>query len=362
MKAAVFTPPETKLVIEEVTLDTLGPQDVRVTVEASGVCRSDLSILRATAEAAGSVGAPPMILGHEGAGVVTAVGTDVRRVEVGDRVIASFVPECGECWYCVRGESNHCETYGGSGAGHVTRSDGSRPLGMSGLGTFAEEMIVHEHAVVPVRTDLPSEQLALIGCGVTTGVGAALWTAQVKPGATVAVFGCGGVGQFVMQGARIAGAARIFAVDPVPMKREHARQAGATDLVDPSSADPVEQIREATGGRGVDYAFEVIGNPNVIMQAYDATRPRGTTVVVGMAAADATITLPAVPLFLQEKRLIGSFYGSAQIRRNFADLVALAESGQLDIGSAVSRRIRLDEVNDAFRAMEAGEVIRSVIC
>jgi len=222
-------------------------------------------------------------------------------------------------------------------------------------------MTVDESMLVKVESDLPAEQLALIGCGVTTGVGAALNTAQIRPGSTVTVIGCGGVGQSVLQGARIAGASRIFAVDPVEMKRKTAEQFGATDLVDPTAGDPVEQIRAATGGRGTDYAFEVIGLPETILQAYEVARRGGTAVVVGMARFDAQVTFPAMSLFAGNKQLLGCMYGSAQVRRDFPRFVQLVETGRLDVGSMVSRHISLDEVNDAFRAMEAGEVIRSVI-
>jgi S-(hydroxymethyl)glutathione dehydrogenase/alcohol dehydrogenase len=214
---------------------------------------------------------------------------------------------------------------------------------------------------VKIDTDLPSEQLALIGCGVTTGVGAALLTAKVQPGSTVAVIGCGGVGQSVIQGARIAGASRIFAVDPVEMKRKTAEQLGATDLVDPAQGDPVQQVKEATGGRGSDYAFEVIGLPETILQAYNTARRGGTVVVVGMPRIEDTVTFSAMQLFYEEKKVLGCMYGSAQVRRDFPKFVDLVETGRLDVGSMVSRRIKIDEVNDAFRAMQAGEVIRSVI-
>jgi S-(hydroxymethyl)glutathione dehydrogenase/alcohol dehydrogenase len=232
---------------------------------------------------------------------------------------------------------------------------------MTGLGTFAEEMMIEESMAVKVETDVPAAQLALIGCGVTTGVGAALNTAQVTPGSTVTVIGCGGVGQSVIQGARIAGASRIFAVDPVEMKRKTAEQFGATDLIDPADGDPVQQVKEATEGRGTDFSFEVIGLPETMVQAYNVARRGGTAVIVGMPKFDATVTFPAMSLFYDNKRLLGSMYGSAQVRRDFPRLVRLVETGRLDLGSMVSRHIHLDEVNDAFRAMEAGEVIRSVI-
>jgi S-(hydroxymethyl)glutathione dehydrogenase/alcohol dehydrogenase len=304
-----------------------------------------------------------MILGHEGAGKVVEAGKSVSRVAVGDTVIASFVPACGNCFFCLRGQSNLCER--GTELmlairGH--RHDGQAICGMAGLGTFADIMTTDESMLVKVETDLPPEQLALIGCGVTTGVGAVLNTARVEPGSSVAVIGCGGVGQAVIQGAHIAGAARIFAVDPVELKRETAQKLGATDLIDPADGDPVSQVKEATGGRGVDYAFEVIGLPETMLQTYQTARRGGTVVFIGMPRMEATVTFSAVSLFADEKRTLGCMYGSAQVRREFPRLVGLIETGRLDVGSMVSRRIKLEEVNEAFRAMEAGEVIRSVIC
>src|SRR4029079_12648857 len=226
---------------------------------------------------------------------------------------------------------------------------------------FADEMIVDESMLVKVETDLPADQLALIGCGITTGVGAALNTAQVEPGLTVTVIGCGGVGQSVIQGARIAGASRIFAIDPVEMKRKTAEQMGAPDPSEPGGGDQTDQVKAATSGRGTDYSFEVIGLPETIIQAYNTARRGGTVVIVGMPRMEAQVTFPGMQLFYEEKKLLGCLYGSAQVRRDFPKLIGLVETGRLDIGSMVSRRIKLDEVNDAFRAMEAGEVIRSVI-
>ena len=357
MRAAILTEYNTPMVIEEVTPAPLGGRDVRVHVDASGVCHSDLTI------ATGGVPIPPpVILGHEGAGTVLDVGPEVTRVKPGDRVIASFIPACGNCWYCLRDQSNLCEHSNDlmlSTKG--VRPDGSSVFGMMGLGTFAEEVSCEESMLVKIETDLPSEQLALIGCGVTTGVGAALNTARVQPGSTVAVIGCGGVGQSVIQGARIAGASRIFAIDPVEMKRKTAEQLGATDLIDPAAGDPIKQVKSATGGRGADYAFEVIGLPETIVQAYNTARRGGTVVIVGMPRIEAMVTFPAIQLFSDEKKILGCMYGSAQVRRDFPRLVGLVETGRLDIGSMVSRRIRLDEIDDAFRAMQSGEVIRSVI-
>lgn len=359
MKAALIHEYGGTLDVVDVTLRDCGPLEARVRVDASGICHTDMSI---AAGLAGDSMRVPLILGHEGTGIVTAVGRDVRSLAVGDRVIGSFVPACGRCWHCVRGESTQCErayTEPTTPTGQL--ADGSAVSPMAALGTFAEEMLVRETALVKVRSQLPAEQLALIGCGVTTGVGSALWTARVQPGSSVAVFGCGGVGQFAVQGARIAGAARIFAVDPVATKRSAASLVGATDEVDPAAGDVVEQLREATGGRGVDYAIEVVGSVAVIGQAFEAVRRRGTVVVVGMPAWDAQLTISPFVLFNQEKRILGSFYGSANVHEHFQTLVDLAEAGRLDIGAAVSRRVTLDGITDAFAALERGEVIRAVV-
>jgi S-(hydroxymethyl)glutathione dehydrogenase/alcohol dehydrogenase len=357
MRAALYVGTEQPLSIEDVRPSPPGPHDVVVEIGASGVCHSDLSIQR------GYVPLPPgVILGHEGTGRVIEVGKEVTAVNKGDRVIASFVPACGRCWFCLRDQSNHCEHEAQAMmTPRGTRSDGSPYICMTGLGTFADTVTTSEYSVVRIDGDVPDEQLALIGCGVTTGVGAALNTAAVQPGSTVAVIGCGGVGQAVVQGARIAGAARIIAIDTVDMKRQQAKAFGATDVVDPGQGDAVEQVKQLTGGRGADYAFEVIGLPATILQAYNMARNGGTVCIVGMSRMDAQVTFPAFQLFYEEKKILGCKYGSARVRRDFQRFIDLIESGRLDTTSMVSRRISLDQVNDAFRAMEAGEVIRSVI-
>ena len=355
MRAAVFLERDQPLSIEEVDPIDAGPSDVIVRITASGVCHSDLSVIN------GTLPAGPEILGHEGTGVVEAVGPDVTRVKVGDRVIGSFIPACGVCWYCLHDQSNLCaETYPVMFVPRARRADGTELQGFTGLGTFAEMMTVSQHSVVKVETDLPDEQLALIGCGVTTGVGAALNTARVEPGSIVAVIGCGGVGQAVIQGARIAGAARIIAIDPVAMKRDSALKLGATDVVDPTDADPIAAVREMSGGRGADYAFEVIGTAGTIRQAIDTARPGGTAVMVGIPKLSSEIPIPAMSI-LEEKTILGCVYGSARVRRDFPRLISLVEQGKLDVGSMVSRTMHLHEGNEAMRAMQDGEVIRSVI-
>lgn len=357
MRAAVLNAYNEPMEIEDLKAPNLGPHDVRVRVEASGVCHSDLTVVQG-----GLPMPPPVILGHEGCGTVLEVGDAVSRVKVGDRIISSFTAMCGNCWFCLHDKSNLCQgTSESMLATRGIRDDGSTVFGMTGLGTFSDEMTISELQAVPIVTELPSEQLALIGCGVTTGVGAALNTAGITPGSSVAVIGLGGVGQSVIQGARIAGAARIFAIDPVEMKRKTAETNGATDLVDPAAGDPIQQVKDATGGRGADFVLEVVGLPDTINQAFQTARSGGTVVVVGMPRVDAMITMPAFPLFSDEKKLCGCMYGSSQNRRDFQRYVDLVESGKLNVADMVSRRIKIEEINDAFRAMEAGEVIRSVI-
>src|SRR6266498_3365371 len=335
MRAAVYVEQDQPLIVEEMTPLDPGPGDVVVQIGASGVCHSDLSATNGTLPLP-----PPTILGHEGAGTVEWVGAEVTRVKKGDRIIATFVPSCGACWYCTHDQSNLCERTGEvMMVPRANRTDGTPVPGFTGLGTFSDAMTIAESQAVKVETDLPDDQLALIGCGVTTGVGAALNTAEIEPGSSVAVIGCGGVGQAVIQGARIAGAAKIIAVDPVELKRDAAKKLGATDTVDPAKGDPVARVQALTGGRGADYAFEVIGMPRM----------------------DSMVTLPGFAMFYEEKRLLGCVYGSAQVRRDFPRFISLVEHGRLDLGSMVSRHIKLDEVNDAFTAMKAGEVIRSVI-
>jgi S-(hydroxymethyl)glutathione dehydrogenase/alcohol dehydrogenase len=354
MRAAVLQQPNGPIVVRDLQSRHLKPREVRLRLEASGVCHTDLTTSRLPTHA-------PAIMGHEGAGTIIEVGEDVTQARVGQRVIASYVPSCGLCFHCVRGESTQCLVAREMIGTPRATFNGVEVIAKGGLGTWAEEMIVSELQVVPVETSLPSEQLALVGCGVTTGAGAALWSAAVGPGSTVAVYGCGGVGFFTVQGARIAGAAQIIVVDPLESKREAALRVGATDAVDPAAGDPVEQIRDLTDGRGTDFAFEVVGRPDTMMQAFASIRARGTAVIVGMPAPDAAITLPVGTFFYTEKRLMGSYCGSSRAIKDMPTLVKYAEQGRLDIGAAVSRQITLDQTGEALAALERGEVFRSVI-
>ena len=356
MKAVIVEAYGEPLVVSEVEELPLGAHELRLHTGASGVCHSDLSIAK------GEYPAPvPLVLGHEGVGTVVEVGEAVTGARPGDRVIGTFVPACGTCWQCQAGRSHCCDGSGRIGDPPRVRRDGVDIPSLCGLGTMAESMRANEVNVVKVETDLPDDQLALIGCGVTTGVGAALWTAEVKPGSSVAVFGCGGVGLSVLQGARIAGAALIIAIDLFESKRKAALDQGATHVIDPEDGDVVGQLQAITKGRGVEYTFEAIATLGTMRQAYDATCKGGTVTYVGGLSSKAELSLPANMLHLQAKRLLGSAYGSAQVRRHIPQLITLVETGRLDLGSMVTRRIGLHDVDAAFTAMEQGEVIRSVI-
>ncbi|MCU1457019.1 MAG: Alcohol dehydrogenase zinc-binding domain protein [Actinomycetia bacterium] len=357
MRAAIYVGPGAELSVEDVEPIAAEGREVIVRMEASGVCHSDLSVIDGNFP-----GPPPTVLGHEGCAIVEWVGPEVTRVKVGQRVILSLSPVCGTCWHCLRNETHLCELgLPLLGTLRVRRSDGSVANALMGLGTFADVATVHEASCVPVETDLPSEQLALIGCGVTTGLGAALNTAEVRAGDTVAVIGCGGVGTSVIQGARIAGASRIYAIDPVALKRDTALQLGATDAVDPDDGDPVEQIRSLTGGRGVDHAFEVVGNADLMTQALAMTRRGGTTILVGVPKYDVSLSVPVLPLITQDRTIKGSYYGSSRAHRDFPRFIDLIESGRLDLDAMITKRFGLDDVNDAFAAMRTGEAVRSVI-
>jgi S-(hydroxymethyl)glutathione dehydrogenase/alcohol dehydrogenase len=345
------------LSVEDVEMIPPGPRDVVVKVGASGVCHTDVAVL------GGQIPVPlPVVLGHEGAGVVVEVGPEVRSLQVGDRVIGSVGAVCGHCWYCVHGATHLCaNSMAFNGSPKVKRADGTEAKAFVGLGSFGELMTNHEASVVKVETDLPDDQLALVGCAITTGLGAVFNTARVVPGASVAVIGCGGVGQSVVQGARIAGAARIIAVDPGANKRDTALAFGATDTIDPTASDAGEEILALTGGRGADYTFEVVGSPATIADAFAWARRGGTVAIVGMPPWDSKVELSAFALASADKRLCGSLYGGAQAKRDIPLIVELAETGRLDLAGMVTRHVSLDEVNDAIRALEAGEEIRSVV-
>jgi S-(hydroxymethyl)glutathione dehydrogenase/alcohol dehydrogenase len=357
VKAAVLPEVGAPLQIADVELGPVGPHQVQVRIAASGVCHSDLSMQN------GAIPYPvPAVLGHEGSGVVEAVGPAVTRVRPGDHVVLSWIPPCRACPTCLGGQPVLCERGLTDALSAPYATWQGRPLlAAMGTATFAERALVLERSVVPIDPSLSLEVAALVGCAVTTGVGAVINTARVPPGSTVAVVGCGGVGLSVVQGAVVAGAASIVAVDRVSGKLALASSMGATDVVDASECDSVEAVRDLTRGRGVDFAFEVVGAPPTIKQAFGMTRRGGTTVLVGAGRPDESVTFTAMELFVDAKSILGCVYGSADPDRDFPRLLELDRAGRLHLDRLISRRIALDDVNDAFRAMRAGEVARSVI-
>ncbi|MHB8647733.1 MAG: Zn-dependent alcohol dehydrogenase [Thermomicrobiales bacterium] len=356
MKAAVLYDYNTPLVIEQVQLDDPGPNEVLVKIAASGVCRSDYHSMK------GEVRPPlPVVLGHEAAGRIVEVGANVTRVRPGDPIIVCFAPYCGHCEYCTSGRQNLCETRrsGMLLGGSARRSKDGQPINGSNA-TFAEYTILHESGVVPVGPDVPLEVGALIGCAVTTGVGAVLNTAQVPPGSTVAVIGCGGVGLNVIQGARLVNASRIIAVDISLDKLEFARRFGATDLIDAREENPVQAIRQLTNG-GVDYAFEVLGSAATVRTAFDVIHQGGTAVAVGLAATGEEAPIDINTLVLSEKTLKGSFYGSSRTTIDMPKYLNFVRAGRLDLDAQVTRRYALEEINEAYDALNRGEVGRGLI-
>ncbi len=355
MKAAVLTELNKDLEIrDDVELSDVGLRDVRVKIVSSGVCHSDVSAQNGTIPMA-----TPCVLGHEGAGVVQEVGAAVSSVAPGDHVILSFIPACSVCTPCLRRQSYLCDEAGPQAMATHFMVDGNPTTGMTGLGTFAEELIVGDAGVVKIPEDVPLDIAALIGCGVTTGVGASINSAQVTPGSSVVVFGCGGVGISAIQGARIAGASAILAVDTLESKLEQAKHFGATHVTTP---DGLEAAKAAiTGGEGFDFALECVGHSSTIRATYDAARRGGTAVIVGVGRIEDMLQFSAFELFYGDKTLRGSLYGSSNVRTFMPELLRLWRAGKLDLESMITRRIKLDEVNEAFRAMQAGEVIRTVI-
>lgn len=348
-----------KFSVDTVTLDAPKAGEVLVKMKATGICHSDLSVVNGTIPVQF-----PMVLGHEGAGIVEALGEGVTNVKVGDHVALSFVPHCGNCFHCLRSEPYLClesvptgKMLDGTVRHHL---DGKDIYVMQFLGNMAEYSVVPSICVVAIDKDIDFKAAALVGCGVTTGVGAALKTAQVKPGSTVAVFGAGGVGLSIIQGARIAGAAQIIAVDLSDSKLALAGELGATDLINAAN-DPVKTIMEMTGGIGVDYGFEAIGIPAVVDQAQKATRRGGTMTVVGVGKVTQKLELNALMFPLTSKTFKGSMYGGAEFRVDFPKYLNLYKHGKLDLDRMVTHTYSIDEAPQAFADLEAGRNARGVI-
>jgi len=357
MKAAVLREVNKPLVIEDVQIGKPGPHEVLIRTAACGVCHSDLHFME------GKYPYPlPAVLGHEAAGVVEQVGSEVRTVKVGDHVITCLSAFCGHCEACLTGHMSLCQSP------DTRRDQGEEPRLASASGAmnqylnlsaFAEQMLIHEHACTAIRKDMPLDRAALIGCGVTTGVGAVIHTSHVRPGETVAVIGCGGVGLSAVNGAAIAGAGRIIAIDTSASKDNMSRNFGATDFIDASKEDPVAKVMELTGG-GVHHAFEAIGLGKTAEQAFNMIRRGGTANIIGMIPVGQTVTLMGAA-FLGEKRIQGSLMGSNRFPVDMPRFVDFYMSGKLKLDDMISRRLKLEEVNEAFEEMKTGQIARSVI-
>lgn len=362
MKAAVCFEKD-KLTIDDIRFDAPQAQEVLVRMVACGVCHTDLSVLNGTVKMK-----LPCVLGHEGAGIVEEVGEGVTHVKKGDKVVLSWVAQCGECYYCKIKRPNLCvlgEKINASNRmpdGSTRLHKDSQDLNVfSALGALSEYAVVPARAAVRLPADAPLDKAALIGCAVTTGVGAVFNTAEMPPGATVAVFGAGGVGLNIIQGAVIAKAERIIAVDVHPKKLELAKVFGATDVVDAKAGDPAAAIRELTHGRGADYAYEAVGRKETIEQAYMSTRKAGTCVVVGVGSVKEQISLNVFVLPLFEKRLLGSWFGTADVHRDMPKLLDLYTQGKLKLDELVTNTYRLDQLDAAFTDMQSGANARGVI-
>ena len=358
MRAAVLREVGKPAAVEDLTLRPVGGNEVKVQLAASGVCHTDLSV-----RDGGMPALLPCTLGHEGAGIVTEVGADVTTVHPGDHVVITWNVPCRTCPDCLRGDSHLCpsglahafgEPYASSAEGGVWPS--------MGAGTLAEETLVPAAAVVKVDPSLPLDIAALLGCAVTTGVGAVMRTAIVRPGESVLVIGCGGVGLAAIQGARLAGAARIIAADTVTNQLSTATANGATDTINASDVDLVTAVRELTGNQGVDHGIEVVGKPATIREAYDATRRGGTVTLVGAAGIEETVTFNALSLMADGKTTRGSVYGASDPARDIPVLAELALRGGLDLKALITRRIGIDDVEKAFTDMASGHGARSVVC
>jgi len=358
MRAAVLNTCPGDLEIEEVSIDKPGPHEVLITTAAAGLCHSDLHFLEAKYPAQ-----VPVVMGHESAGVVEAVGDQVTYVKPGDHVITCLSVFCGHCEDCLTGHMSLCqnpETRRPPGSSdRLSKPDGGTMNQFLNLSSFAEQMLVHEHAIVKINPEMPLDRACLLGCGATTGLGAVHNTAKVEPGSTVAVIGCGGIGLNAVQGAHLAGASRIIAVDMLDAKLELAKQFGATDVVNASDGTAVQQVMELTGG-GVHYSFEAIGLKAAAEQAFNMLRRGGTATVIGMIPLGQSVELPGFA-FLAEKKIQGSAMGSNRFRVDMPRYVDLYLQGRLKLDELVSARIKLEEINDGFAEMKKGEIARSVI-
>jgi S-(hydroxymethyl)glutathione dehydrogenase/alcohol dehydrogenase len=360
MKAAVLNSQPGQLDIEEARVDDPGPGEVLVRTVGAGLCHSDLHFMEGLFQTR-----LPVVLGHESAGVVEAVGDGVTYVAPGDHVVACLSMFCGQCQQCLSGAPNRCTNTGATArprgaAPRVSRDDGTALMQFARIGGFAEMMLLHENALVKIADDISLEKAALVGCGVLTGTGAVFRTAKVEPGSRVCVIGAGGIGLGAIQAARIAGAGMVIAVDVSESKLALARELGATQTVDASATENVVKAVKSLSDGGVDYSFEAIGKKPTAEQAFEMLDLGGTATVIGMVPDDQRLSIKAMDL-LSEKRLQGSMMGSNQFRTDIPRLLGMYLDGRLDLDSMVSKTLTIDQVNEGYDLMKRGEVARSVI-
>jgi S-(hydroxymethyl)glutathione dehydrogenase/alcohol dehydrogenase len=358
MKAAVMRANNEPLVIEDIQIGDPGPGEVLLKTSASGICHSDLTVLEG-----GLPVPPPCVLGHEPAGIVEAVGPGVPGFAPGDHVIGCLSSFCGVCKFCTHGRPYLCPSQflgRPDGSPRLTQK-GGEPMGQfANLSSFAEKMLCPERSLVKIRDDMPLDRASLIGCGVTTGLGAALNTVDIPAGASVVIIGCGGVGLAALQGARIVGAGKIIAVDAQPWKFDIARKLGANECVDATDDDPIAAVQELTSG-GADFVFECIGLVPTVQQAVAMTGRGGTTVLVGVVPVTLTAAFSPADMVLQEKKITGSFMGSNRFRFDMPKYVEFYLDGRLHLDEMISSRIPLEEVNEGLDRMRKGEAARQVI-
>jgi S-(hydroxymethyl)glutathione dehydrogenase/alcohol dehydrogenase len=365
MRAAVVYDYGEPIEVVDIGLGELGPNDVRLQVKASGLCHSDVSVQT------GALPFPlPMILGHEGAGIVEAVGVDVTTCEVGDHVVLSALIHCGVCDKCVKGRPNLClwglqTIFGGrnpDGGLRASDGDGRELFQFSSIGTLAEALVCHEKHVVPIPHDVPFDVACLTGCGVLTGLSAVINRARVEPGRSVVVIGCGGVGLNVIQGAALQAAGMIVAVDVHDDKLEMARRFGATHVLNSATVASVpEAIIELTGGHGADYVFEVVGQPDLVRQGWDSLCIDGTLVAIGVAASTSETALPAGQFATSEKTLMSCLYGTSRPTKDIPLALELYRTGRIKLDELITHHFRLDEINDAVARMHGGHDARGVV-
>ena len=355
VRAAVLSAPGESLRLAELVLSEPGPGQVRVRIAATGVCHSDLSLARGTLRQA-----MPVVLGHESAGTVVSVGAGVTSCAAGDRVVLCWSPPCGTCWFCGQGEPWLCERASDAAALPYATVDGQDVYPGLSTGGFAEETVVSERAVLPVPDSVPLEQAALVGCAVMTGVGAVLNTAKVREGQSVLVVGLGGVGLSVLQGARLAGAGTVIAVDRSPEKLELARTMGATDVLE-AGGELAKQVRALTEKRGADHAFDCVGLADTIRSSWSATRRGGTTTIVGIGGKEQQVSFSALELFHFARTIQGCVYGSTDPLTDIPKILDFAAQGRLDLAGLISGTVGLDGIDGAFADMAAGKGARTVV-